>query len=148
MTNFKKPFWEVKSLTQLSPEEWEALCDGCGKCCLHKLEDEATGKIFHTEIACSLLDVGSCRCSNYSMRRKLVPDCEKLTADNISNIKWLPATCAYRLINEGKKLYWWHPLNSGDPETVHKAGISARGRALPENRDTNLENHIVDWPMS
>ena len=142
----KLPFWQRKSLKQLSVEEWESLCDSCGKCCLHKLEDEKTGEIFYTEVACSLLDLGKCRCTNYQKRTVLIHDCVKLTPQNLSSIPWLPATCAYRLIYEGKNLYWWHPLVSGDPETVHQAGISVRNKAIVEQRDGNLEDHIVSWP--
>ena len=140
------PFWKQKSLRELSVDEWESLCDGCGKCCLHKLEDEDTAEIFYTEVACSLLDIGKCRCTNYHNRTLLIHDCVKLTAANLCNIPWLPATCAYRLIDEGKDLYWWHPLVSGDPETVHQAGISVRNRAIDEPKAENLENHIVSWP--
>tara|TARA_B100001146_G_scaffold192860_1_gene179026 strand:+ start:743 stop:1255 length:513 start_codon:yes stop_codon:yes gene_type:complete len=140
------PFWKQKSLKELSVDEWESLCDGCGKCCLHKLEDEDTAEIFYTEVACSLLDIGKCRCTNYHNRTLLIHDCVKLTAANLCNIPWLPATCAYRLIDEGKDLYWWHPLVSGDPETVHQAGISVRNRAIDEPKARNLENHIVSWP--
>ena len=140
------PFWKQKSLKELSVDEWESLCDGCGKCCLHKLENEDTAEVFYTEVACSLLDIGKCRCTNYHKRTLLVHDCVKLTAANLCKIPWLPATCAYRLIDEGKDLYWWHPLVSGDPETVHQAGISVRNRAIDEPKARNLENHIVSWP--
>ena len=140
------PFWKQKSLKELSVDEWESLCDGCGKCCLHKLEDEDTAEIFYTDVACSLLDIGKCRCTNYHNRTLLIHDCVKLTAANLCNIPWLPATCAYRLIDEGKDLYWWHPLVSGDPETVHQAGISVRNRAIDEPKARNLESHIVSWP--
>ena len=140
------PFWKQKSLDQLTPDEWESLCDGCGKCCLHKLEEEDTGRIYHTDVACSLLDIGKCRCSNYTDRMLLVPDCKQLTAKNISEISWLPKTCAYKLIDEGKDLYWWHPLISGNSETVHSAGISIRNRAITEQVADELEDHIVEWP--
>ena len=139
------PFWKRKSLRELSSDEWESLCDGCGKCCLHKLEDEDTGKVSYTEVACSLLDIGTCRCTNYSCRTLLIPDCVKLTATNLESIQWLPGTCAYKLIYEGKDLHWWHPLVSGDPKTVHQAGISVRSRAVAEQMAGNLEDHIVEW---
>ena len=139
------PFWKRKSLNELSSEEWESLCDGCGKCCLHKLEDEDTGEISYTEVACSLLDIGKCRCTNYNRRMLLVSDCVKLTANNLESIQWLPSTCAYKLVYEGKDLLWWHPLVSDDPETVHQAGISVRGRAVAEKMAGNLEKHIVEW---
>ena len=140
------PFWKQKSLLDLSLDEWESLCDGCGKCCLHKLEDEDTGEISYTDVACALLDTGICRCTNYVERTFLVPDCVELTATNLSSLQWLPPTCAYRLIDEGKDLAWWHPLVSDDPNTVHEAGISVRGRAIADKKAGDLEDHIVVWP--
>ncbi len=125
--------------------EWESLCDGCGKCCLHKLEDVDTGAIAFTKVACRMLDCESGRCRDYANRKQHVPDCVRLTPARVRKIDWLPKSCAYRLIDEGKDLYWWHPLVSGDPETVHEAGISVRGRAVNETRRTRLENHIVRW---
>ncbi|SLN21409.1 YcgN family cysteine cluster protein [Oceanibacterium hippocampi] len=142
----EEPFWRRKGLRELDAQEWESLCDGCGKCCLHKLEDVDSGEIAFTNVACRLLDLGSCRCSNYPERRRLVPDCLVLTPDMFDDLSWLPGTCAYRLIAEGKDLAWWHPLVSGDPETVHQAGISVRGRVVSERRVRDLEDHIVDWP--
>lgn len=140
------PFWKQKSLFELSLDEWESLCDGCGKCCLHKLEDEDTDEIFYTNVACALLDIGTCRCTNYVERTFRVPDCVELTAKNLMSLKWLPPTCAYRLIHEGKDLAWWHPLVSGDPDTVHRANVSVQGRAVLENQAGGLEDHIVTWP--
>lgn len=140
------PFWRTKTLGEMDADEWESLCDGCGKCCLHKFEDDDTGEISYTRVACRLLDLESCRCANYPARKKLVADCELLTPAKIKTFRWLPSTCAYRLVAEGKDLPWWHPLVSGDPETVHAAGISVRGRAISESRARNLERHIVDWP--
>lgn len=140
------PFWKAKTLAEMTTEEWESLCDGCGKCCLHKLEDEDTGEIAYTEVACRLLDIGSCRCSNYDQRRDHVPDCVQLDATNAGELKWMPSTCAYRLLAEGKDLPWWHVLVSGDPNTVHEAGVSVRGRCVPERRAGDLFEHIVDWP--
>jgi uncharacterized cysteine cluster protein YcgN (CxxCxxCC family) len=140
------PFWQHKSLAEMTPGEWEQLCDGCGKCCLHKLEDTDTGVISYTNVACRLLDLGTCRCTDYKHRQKLVHDCLRLSPKAIRGLKWLPATCGYRLIDEGKNLYWWHPLVSGDPETVHQAGVSVRGRAIAERQAGDLEDHIVDWP--
>ncbi len=139
------PFWKAKSLAEMSKAEWESLCDGCGKCCLLKIEYEDTGEIARTDVACRQLDRHSCRCRNYAIRRRLVDDCIQLSPDMVGHLSWLPATCAYRLIDEGRDLYWWHPLVSGDPETVHQAGISVRGRAIGEDEAGDLENHIVDW---
>ena len=126
--------------------EWESLCDGCGKCCLMKLEDLETGEIAFTDVACRLLDVGSCRCSRYPERRKIVPDCIQLTPALARGVDWLPSSCAYRLLADGRDLFWWHPLVSGDPETVHLAGVSARGKAVSENHGFDLEDRIVTWP--
>ena len=141
-----QPFWRLKSLAEMSAEEWESLCDGCAKCCLEKLEDIDTGKVVYTNVACRLLDIGSCLCTDYACRKHLVADCELLTAKNIPTLKWLPDTCAYFLLANGKDLPWWHPLVSGDPETVHRAGMSVRGRAVPGNAAGDLENHVVSWP--
>src|SRR5262245_18642096 len=131
------PFWRKKRLDEMSDAEWESLCDGCGRCCLNKLEEMETGEIFWTDVACRLLDGESCRCKNYRGRRKLVPDCVKLTAKGVGKLSWLPPTCAYRLIDEGRELYWWHPLVSGDAESVHAAGVSVRGKTVSE----------VDYPV-
>jgi uncharacterized protein len=124
--------WKGKSLQALSPQQWEALCDGCGRCCLQKLKNPTTGKVTYTWVACFLLDIHSCRCSDYGLRHILVPDCLKLAPDNISKLRWLPKTCAYRRIAEGKALPSWHPLVTGDPESVHTAGISVRRRVISE----------------
>jgi hypothetical protein len=139
------PFWKTKKLSEMSPSEWESLCDGCGKCCLNKLEYEDTGEIDWTNVACRLLDHRSCRCKSYGLRKVLVEECVSLTPDNLAAIDWLPPTCGYRLVKEGRDLYWWHPLISGDPETVHVAGISARGRVVSEEDAGDLEDHVVDW---
>ena len=127
-----EPFWRSKTLEEMSADEWERLCDGCGRCCLNKLEDEDTGEIHLTRLACALLDVGTCRCSDYANRQTLMPDCVQITPDKARALPWLPKTCAYRLVAEGRELAWWHPLVSGDPGTVHAAGISVRGRARSE----------------
>ena len=140
------PFWKSKRLDQMSPQEWESLCDGCGRCCLIKLEDADTGDIDYTDIACRLLDLGTCRCSDYKNRKSHVPDCVVLTAAKIDDLHWMPSTCAYRLIGEGKDLAWWHPLVSGDQSTVHKAGVSVRNRVVPEDRGDDPEDRIVTWP--
>ena len=136
-------FWE-RPLASLSRAEWEALCDGCGKCCLHKLEDADTGEVQATNIACTLLDRHSCRCTNYRGRRAYVPDCLRLTAGNVGRFAWLPTTCAYRLRAEGKDLPDWHYLICGDREAVHRAGMSARGWTVSEDQAGDIEHHLVD----
>lgn len=140
-------FWERKSLKELSPDEWESLCDGCGKCCLHKLEDDETGEVHYTCVACRYLDSGTASCQQYEQRLELVPECIDLQPEDVEQFHWLPQTCAYRLVSEGKPLYDWHPLISGDPSTVHKAGISVRGRVLAEGEvsEDELEDYIVHW---
>lgn len=140
-----QPFWRSKTLDQLSRDEWESLCDGCGKCCLHKLEDMDTGRVHYTNVACRLLDLGSCRCGNYPKRQALVPDCISLDPTLVDALKWMPSTCGYRLVAERKDLPWWHPLVSGDSETVHQAGVSVRGRAVAEHLAGELEDHVVVW---
>jgi hypothetical protein len=142
------PFWEEKPLSAMSTEEWEALCDGCGRCCLLKLEDEDSGVIVTSDVRCQLLDGETCRCTDYPNRQSKVADCIKLTPENVTTISWIPMTCAYRRIAEGRGLAWWHPLISGDPETVVAAGVSARGRTFDEHevRPDEWENHAVDWP--
>ena len=139
----RERFWELP-LAALDREEWEALCDGCGKCCLHKLEDEVTGETFATNVACRLLDRSNCRCSNYKLRKIYVPDCVKLDKRNLGGIDWLPSTCAYRLRAAGKPLEPWHYLISGDRETVHSAGVSVRGWTISEDDAGDLEHHLVD----
>ena len=128
------PFWQRKSLDEMTRAEWESLCDGCGRCCLLKLEDEDTAEIHLTRLSCKLHDVGSCRCKDYSRRHVEVPDCVAIDPAKVRQLGWLPATCGYRLIERGEPLQWWHPLVSGAPETVHQAGISVRGWALSETR--------------
>ncbi|MBI1219088.1 MAG: YcgN family cysteine cluster protein [Rhodobacteraceae bacterium] len=139
-------FWE-RPLTALNPREWEALCDGCGKCCLNKLEDEETGEVAFTRVACRLLDGESCRCAQYEIRKQFVPECVVLTPKTIAKVAyWLPATCAYRLLHEGKPLEDWHPLISGNPESVHDAGMSVRGWTVPEFEvpEEDWEDYIVE----
>lgn len=126
------PFWETKMLEELSEWEWEALCDGCGRCCMVRLEDVETGARIDTRLACRLLDIGTCRCSDYANRHAQVPDCVRLSPQTARDLDWLPDTCAYRLRAHGQPLYWWHPLRSGDPETVHQAGVSVRSVAISE----------------
>ena len=143
----RRPFWR-KPLAELTAEQWEALCDGCGKCCLVKLRCADTDRIYFTDVACKLLDAESCRCGNYPARKRLVPDCVVLDKDTVDGLDWLPQSCAYRRRVEGRDLAWWHPLVSGDPETVHRAGISARNRIVSERDvpDEDLEDRLVDWP--
>ena len=141
-----EPFWKTKRLEEMSKDEWESLCDGCGRCCLHKLRYEDTNALAHTNVACRLLDLESCQCTDYARRQRKVPDCVSLTPAAVREIDWLPPTCGYRLVADGKNLAWWHPLVSGDRDTVHQAGISVRGRAVSERRAGPLEHHIVDWP--
>ena len=140
------PFWQTKTLEEMTREEWESLCDGCGRCCLHKLRYDESNELGFTNVACRLLDLETCQCSKYATRHRYVPDCVTLTPAEVRAIDWLPPSCAYRLLAEGKKLAWWHPLVSGDPDTVHQAGVSVRGRAVSERRAGALEDHIVEWP--
>ncbi len=130
----------------MTTAEWESLCDGCGRCCLHKLRHEEDDSLSFTNVACRLLDLQTCRCTDYAQRRRRVPDCVRLTQAEVAAIDWLPPSCAYRRLEEGRDLAWWHPLVSGDPETVHQAGISVRDRAVSERTAGPLEHHIVSWP--
>jgi uncharacterized cysteine cluster protein YcgN (CxxCxxCC family) len=142
------PYWDEKQLSEMSTVEWEALCDGCGRCCLLKLDDEDTGEIYTSDVRCQLLDGESCKCSDYPNRQARVKDCIKLTPENVVTISWIPQTCAYRRVAEGRGLAWWHPLISGDPETVVQAGVSVRGRTVDEQSvtDGDWESHIAAWP--
>lgn len=142
-----KPFWETKSLDQMTQTEWESLCDGCAKCCLHKLEDADTGQISQTNVACRLLDLDTCQCTRYPDRKRLVPDCVVLDKDNVTQLDWMPNTCAYRLLANGQPLADWHPLVSGDPSSVHQAGISVTGRAISERDAGELSHYLVDWEV-
>jgi uncharacterized cysteine cluster protein YcgN (CxxCxxCC family) len=144
-----EPFWRRKTLEEMSRQEWESLCDRCGRCCLVKLEDEDTGAVQFTNIACRLFESGRCRCRDYAHRQQQVKDCVRLTPARVRTIPWLPPTCAYRLIAEGKDLFAWHPLRSGDPGSVHAAGISARGKIAAFEDDIPIEDYvdfIVQWP--
>ncbi len=143
----RERFWEKIPMKNLAPKEWEALCDGCGKCCLNKLEDPDTSEVAFTRVACRLLDGESCHCGQYDIRLQFVPECVQLSPQNISKIAyWMPQTCAYRLIYDGKTLYDWHPLISGSNETVHTAGESVRGWTVPEFEvpEEEWEDHIIE----
>ena len=142
-----QPFWETKTLDEMTEDEWESLCDGCARCCTLKLEDDDTGEIHFTGVVCRLLDQDSCRCTRYSRRHELVPDCVRMNSGNIANLGFLPRSCAYRRVAEHRGLAWWHPLISGREETVHEAGISVLGKVVSEQgvHPDDLENHIVRW---
>jgi len=138
-------FWEIKSLTEMSTEEWESLCDNCGKCCLIKLEDEDSGEIVFTSAVCDLIDLDSCRCSRYSERCTLVPECIDLKQHDFAEYNWLPSTCAYRLLTDGKPLPDWHPLITGTPESVKDAGVSISSYAIKESQVEDFEDHVIAW---
>ena len=129
----------------MSPKEWEDLCDGCGKCCMNKLEDEQTGEFLFTNVACKLFNPKTCQCQNYKKRSRIVDDCVNLTPKKVRRIKWLPKTCAYRLIAEGKDLPDWHHLVSGSRQTIHKYGLSMKHKSVSETQVRDLEDHVVDW---
>lgn len=141
-----KPFWMRKPLEKMTPAEWEALCDGCARCCLLKLEDEDTREVYYTSVVCRLLDTDTCRCKDYNHRMQEVPTCVMLSPERVRRFKWLPKTCAYRLLAEGKNLPGWHPLVSGNPQTVHWAGISVRDRIISEEEIDiqKLEDYIIE----
>jgi len=142
-----KPFWEIKSLAEMSQSEWESLCDGCARCCMIKLENEDDGRVYYTSLVCELLDTQSCRCTRYPQRSELVPDCIELTVDLAETLRWLPITCAYRRLAEGKPLPGWHPLVSGNPASVHEAGVSVRGKVIPVTmvHEDDQTDHVIDW---
>ena len=144
-----RPFWETKSLKEMTPREWESLCDGCGLCCLIRFEDEDTGEIIPTRVHCRLFDSESCACSNYADRKRHVPDCIKLTPQNVATLQWMPLSCAYRRVNEGRGLADWHPLISGDPESVHRAGVSIRGETISEEtlEDSDDAIQYAAWDL-
>ena len=137
-------FWKEKSLGEMTTEEWESLCDGCGRCCMIKLEDEETNEVHYTNLVCELLDVQSCRCTNYSLRHELVEDCIRFSEGDLKDLNWLPRSCAYRTIYEGRELAWWHPLVSGSKETVFEAGVAVRGKVQSEKAvDKDLQEEMV-----
>jgi len=137
------PFWETTPLDRLSPEQWESLCDGCARCCVHKLEDMETGERYYTNVACRLLNRQTCRCDDYADRRRRVPECESVHPPRMEQLCWMPETCAYRLLAEGKSLPPWHPLVSGDRHSTGNAGMSVRDRVIPEAEAGDMEDHIV-----
>lgn len=142
-------FWEKKRLRDMNAREWEALCDGCGKCCLNKLEDEETGEVALTRVACRLFDDATCRCAQYEIRHQFVPECIVMKPSNIDqHVYWMPETCAYKLLYKGEPLYDWHPLISGTPDTVHDAGVSVQGMTVPEFEidEDDWEDHIIEEP--
>ena len=143
-------FWEVTAPGRMTKKEWEALCDGCGKCCLNKLEDEDTGAIALTRVACRLLDDTTCHCGQYEIRHQFVPECIVLTPKNLEkHLYWMPETCAYRLIWEGRQLFHWHPLISGNAQSVHDAGVSAQGITIPEFEisEEDWEDYLIEEPI-
>jgi len=144
MRAMAEPFWKTKALEEMNAAEWESLCDGCGKCCLSKLEDEDTGEIYFTSVGCRLFNDKTCRCKDYENRQAQVSDCVRLTPENVRTIAWLPSSCAYRLVAEGHDLYPWHPLISGDRKTVHTSGASVRGRVTASEADMGDPEEYFD----
>ncbi|MDF1854457.1 YcgN family cysteine cluster protein [Pseudooceanicola sp.] len=143
-------YWETTPLDRMTQREWEALCDGCGKCCLNKLEDEETGEVALTRVACRLFDDTTCKCAQYPIRQQFVPECITLRPQEIDrHLYWLPQTCAYRLRHEGRPLYDWHPLISGNADSVHDAGVSMLSRTVPEYEidEDDWEDHIIEEPL-
>ncbi len=140
-------FWQSKSLAEMSTEEWELLCDGCGKCCLHKLEDESSGEIAYTRVICRYFDESSCRCQVYTSRQSLVPTCVILKPNNLKDLPWMPSTCAYRLLYEGKDLPDWHPLISGNRKAIDESGITVSGKVISEEyvHEDGYDEHLVTW---
>ncbi|MCX4189210.1 YcgN family cysteine cluster protein [Methylophaga sp. OBS3] len=136
-------FWKHKRLSEMSHEEWESLCDGCGRCCLHKLEDEQDGRMYYTRVACDLLDIKQCRCSDYANRQTRMPDCIQLSVEQAHYFDWLPDTCAYRLLSEGEPLPNWHPLVTGDPQSVITAGVSVRDIAISADKVTDITEEVI-----
>ena len=145
MSESDLPFWKSRALHEMTRSQWESLCDGCAKCCLQKLEDADTGEVYHTNIVCRLLDLDSCRCTCYAHRSELVPNCVSVTPSLLQDPYWLPSTCAYRLLAEGRELPQWHPLVSGSRQTVISSGNSVQGRVIPETEADDWEHHLIDW---
>ncbi|HAY08085.1 MAG TPA: YcgN family cysteine cluster protein [Hyphomonas sp.] len=144
------PFWKTKTLDEMTRKEWESLCDGCAKCCIVKFEDEETGALAYTNLHCRLLDGSTCQCSDYKNRKKYVPDCVKLTPASVASVDWLPDSCAYRLVQDGKDLPDWHHLVCGDRNRIHEEGHSVRGRTISEEgiSEEDQEDYIIDWEGS
>lgn len=145
MADKVRRFWETKTLQEMTTDEWESLCDGCGLCCLQKLEDDEDNAVYYTRIACKLLDVNTCRCTRYAERKDYVPDCIQLTPEDTADFHWLPPTCAYRCLSEGKTLSEWHPLLTGDPETTIKSGITMAGKMRSETEvaENEWEDYLI-----
>ena len=147
MAKLRKKFWETVPFDAMTTDEWEALCDGCGKCCLTKLEDADTAEVAYTNVACRLFDDATCRCSQYDIRKSIVPDCVIITPESIAQTAyWMPTTCAYRRLHEGKPLPDWHPLLTGDANSVHDAGMSMQARTVPEYEvaEDDLEDYVIE----
>ncbi len=140
-------FWETKTFSQMTSREWESLCDGCAKCCLHKLEDEDTGEVYYTDIACRYLDENTCRCQNYAQRQQLVEGCIKLRPEDVAQFDWLPSTCTYRLLAQGEDLPAWHPLLTGNSILIHQLGFSVKGKVVSENDipEEDYEDRVIHW---
>ncbi len=147
LPNRTTDFWQSTALSAMNQQQWESLCDNCGRCCLHKLEDDDTGEIYFTDVACRYLDAETCQCPHYDTRQALVPDCLSIKPDWGRKFNWLPNTCAYRLLSEGKDLPDWHPLVSGDGSSVHLAGISVRGRTFSDDEvsEQDFHTHVITW---
>lgn len=143
------PWWKQKTLAEMNRPEWESLCDHCAKCCLNKLEDDSDGTVYYTDIACDLLNAETCQCGDYANRETLVPDCLRLTMDNLDDLYWMPPSCAYRLLHEGNDLPEWHHLVTGDQNSIHRAGESIAGRFVYNKlvNEQDWEEHIVEWPL-
>jgi uncharacterized cysteine cluster protein YcgN (CxxCxxCC family) len=140
-------FWKQKRLDEMTTEEWESLCDGCGKCCLNKLIDDETDELYYTNAACKLLDRDACHCRHYTERFTFVPGCAAITVDNIASLTWLPDSCAYIRLYQGRDLPSWHPLITGSKEAMHAAGMSVKGKVVCETKVRDMEDHIVLWPL-
>jgi len=149
LKNSLEPFWKAKTLDQMNKTEWESLCDGCGRCCVEKLENKKTGKVYFTNVSCRFLDPEKCICKAYRHRRQKAPWCLHLTAEMVPKIRWLPKSCAYRLVYEKRNLAWWHPLISGTRKTVHRSGISVSGKVVSSQHvhPDDLVNYVVDWKI-